>query len=314
MPVPAAPRRAVPPRRKRETPKPSDEPPASSQEGQTAVPEAKIPLPDSTPNLLADVEGEKTELPPDVDSKPALVTESSPPPVEEESSEQAQDSGLVTERSTSPILVRPGDHTDVPEDARAPSPVEEDQPASPLSEERLAEVVEEGKKEIEELSGIVQSEQDLKEPPRRASGDEGPAKPLEEESETEQEPGVLTAEPDVKEGAEDQHGEQSEEEGEDQAVVRARIAEGLAKSGGFNPFAGGPPMRKPSESSLPERRTSVELPGALNPTLHEEQELPAQPLARRDTSSLEDEGGFPTTETKDEDEPFDALKQAEGDY
>ena len=200
MPIPAAPRRAAPPRRKKETPKPSDEPPAPSHEGETPVPEAKIPLPDSTPNLLANVEGEKTEVPPDVDSKPVHATEPSPPPVKDESPEPAQDSGLVTERSTSPTLVRSGDHDDIPEDARAPST--EDHPVPPMSEEKLAEVVEEGKKEIEERSGIDQPEQDLKEPLDQASNEEEPTKPLGTAWE-EEESKVLAAEPDVKEGAED---------------------------------------------------------------------------------------------------------------
>ena len=312
MPVPAAPRRAAPPRRKKETPKPSEEPPAPPREEETAVPEAKIPLPDSTPNLLADAEGEKTEAPPDADSKPAHTTEPSPPPVKDESPEPAAgESGLVTERSTSPTLVRSGDHEDVPEEARAPSPLKEEHPVS-LSEEEPAEVVDEGKKEIEELSGIDQPEQDLKEPLKRLSSHGEPAEPLETMVKEEEEPEVLTAEPDVKEGAEDKPEEQPEEEEEDEATRKARITDRLAKSGGFNPFAGGPPVRKPSASSIPERRTSVETPGSLNPTLHEEQDLPAQPLARRDAESLDDEATLPATETG-EDKPFDTLKQNEGD-
>jgi len=309
MPVPAAPRRAAPPRRKKETPKPSGEPPAPSQE-ETAVPEAKIPLPDSTSNLLANVEGEETKVPPDVGSKPADTAEPSPPPVEDRSPEQAKDLSLVTERSTSPTLVKPGDQDDVPENVRAPSPSEEDQPIPSLSEEKLAEVVEEGNKEIEERSGIDQPEQDLEEPLDEVSNSGGPAEPLVVPVEKEEEPKALKAEPDVKEGKPE---EQADEEEEDGVTRRARIAARLAKSGGFNPFSGGPPVRKPSGSSLPERRTSVESPGAFKPTLHEEEELPAQPLARRDTDSFIDEAGFPEAETKDDDKPFDTLKQVEGD-
>ena len=115
--IPAAPCRAASPRCKKETPKPSDEPPAPSHEEETPVPESKIPLPDSTPNLLTNAEGEKTEVPPDVDSKPAHVTEPPPPSVKDESLQPAEDSNLVTERSTSPTLVRSGDHDDIPEDA-----------------------------------------------------------------------------------------------------------------------------------------------------------------------------------------------------
>ena len=313
MPVPAAPRRAAPPRRKKEAPKPSDEPPAPSQEEETPVPEAKVPLPDSTPNLLADAEGEKAEVPSDGDSKPALTAEPSPPPVKDELPESAGESGLVTERSTSPTLVRSGDHDDVPEDARAPSPAPEEPPVPSLPEEELTEVVEEGKKEIEELSGIDQSEEDPKEPLKRLSSDEEPAKPPGTMVEKEEEPNVLTTEPDVEDSVEDKPDEQPEEEEEDEATRRARITDRLAKSGGFNPFAGGPPVRRSSGSSIPERRTSVETPGSLNPTLHEEEELPAPPLARRDAESLSDEAGLLTTETAEEGKASDILKQAEGD-
>ena len=59
MPTPAA-HCVAPPRCKKETPKPSDEPCALLHEEETPVPEAKIPLPDSTPNLT-NVEGEKTK-------------------------------------------------------------------------------------------------------------------------------------------------------------------------------------------------------------------------------------------------------------
>jgi len=310
MPVPAAPRRAAPPRRKKETPKPSDEPPAPSQEEEISVPEAKVPLPDSTPNLLAGTEGEKAEIQSDGDSKPVHTTDPSPPPVKDETPEQAGKSGLVTERSTSPTLVRSGDHEYVPEDARAPSPSKEEHP---LSEEKLAEVVEEGKKEIEELSGIDQPEQDLKEPLRRTSGDGEPAEPLGTTVEKEEKPKVVTAEPDVEEDAEDEPEEQPEEDEEDEAARRARITDRLAKSGGFNPFAGGPPVRKPSGSSIPERRTSVETPGSFNPTLHEEQEQPSQLLARRDADSLNEEPDLLGTETEEEDKAFYTPKQAEGD-
>lgn len=311
MPVPAVPRRAAPPRRKKETPRPSDEAPVPPQE-ETIVPEAKIPLPESNSNLLADVEGEKTEVPSDVDSKPIPITEPSPPPVKGESPEPAKDSGLVTERSTSPRLVKPGDHDDAPSDARAPSPSNENQPIPSLPEEKLAEVVEEGKKEIEKRSGIEQPEQDLGKPLDEVWNDEEPTKSLGTAVEKEENSNVLPAEYNIEEGEEDKPEEQLEEE-EDEAARRARIAARLANSGGFNPFAGGPPARKPSESSLPERRTSVESPGPLKPTLHEEQELPAQPLARRDVDSLIDEAGFPTTEREEDDRLFDTLKRAEGD-
>ena len=123
---------------------------------------------------------------------------------------------------------------------------------------------------------------------------------------------MLTAEPDIREDVEDKPKGQPEED-EDEAARRAKIAARLAKSGGFNPFAGGAPVRKPSESSLPGRRTSVESPAPFKPTLHEKQELPAQSLARRDVDSLGEETG-PLTAKTQEDKPFDILKQTEGDF
>ena len=46
-----------------EPPKPTNEPPTLRRWEESAVPEAGIPFPDLIPNLLADVEGEKTEVP-----------------------------------------------------------------------------------------------------------------------------------------------------------------------------------------------------------------------------------------------------------
>ena len=309
MPIPAVPRRAAPPRRKKETPKSSEEPPAPSQEEEAAVSAANIPLPESTSNLLADAEAEKPEAPSDVELKSVSTVEPPISPAKDESPEPVTDLGLVTERSTSPRPVEPGDRDDIPEDAPVSARMEGQQLPS-LSEENLAEVVEE--KEIEGHSGIDQPEQDLEKPFDEVSNDEEPTKPLGAAMGGEEEdPGVLTAEPDVKGDAEDKPKGQPDED-EDEAARRARIAARLSKSGGFNPFAGGAPVRKPSESSLPERRTSVESPAPFKPTLHEEQELPAQPLARRDANSLGDETGPLTTETQ-EDKPFDILKQTEGD-
>jgi hypothetical protein len=187
----------------------------------------------------------------------------------------------------------------------------EDKPIPLLSENELAEVVEEGKKEIEKRSGIDQPEQGLEEPLNEVSNDGETTEPFGAVVEKEY-PKPLTPGPGIKEDAESEPGEQPEKE-EDETVKRARITARLAKSGGFNPFASGPPVRKPSESSLPERRTSLESPGPFKPTLHEEPEPPAQPLARRGGDSQNDEADPPTTETKEEGKPFDTLKPAEGD-
>jgi len=310
MPIPAVPRRVAPPRRKKDTAKSSDEPPAPSREEETDVPEAKIPLPESTSNLLADAEGEKIEVLSDIDLKPVPTTKPSPP-VKDESPEPVKNPSLVTERSASPTLTKAGDFDEIPGGAHVPAPPVEVQPNFPLFGGKLAEVAEEGRKEIEERSGVDQPEQGLEEPLNEVSNDEETIESFGIAVER-QHPKALTAEPDIKEDAEGEFGEQPEEE-EDQTAKRARIAARLAGSGGFNPFAGGPPVRKSSESSLPERRTSRESPGSFKPTLYEEQEFPAQPLARRDVGSLNDEAGLLTTETKEEYRPFDTLKLAEGD-
>jgi hypothetical protein len=258
------------------------------------MPEAKIPLPESTSNLLADLEAVKPEVPSDVELKPISIAEPSPSPVKDESPDPAKDSGLVTERSTSPRPVELDDRDDIPEGAPM-----EDQQLPSSSEEKLAEE----RKEIEERSGIDQPEQGLEKPFDGVSNDEEPTMEKEEEA-----PEALTVGLDVEEDVEGKPKEQSEEE-DDETARRARIAARLAKSGGFNPFAGGAPARKSSESSLPERRASVESSTPLKPTLDEEQEL--QPLARRDADSLGDEAGLLTTEIQDK--PFDILKQTEGD-
>lgn len=302
MPILAVPRRAAPPRRKKESPKPSDEPPT---EEEANVPEAEILLPESTSNLLAEAEAEEAHMPSDLDLKPGPTMESSSL-AEDESPEPVNDTSLVTERSTSPTLVKSGDHEDIPEDARAPP--EEDQPAVSLSEEGLAELVEEGQKGIEERSGIDQPELDLEEPLAEVLEDEEPIK-LGSTAGGEDEHEVLRVKPDIAQDTE----EQPEEGDEDEVTRRAEIAARLAKSGGFNPFAGGPPVRKPSDGSLPERRTSVETLDSLKPTVHEGQEPPAEPLEKGDVDPLNDETEFPTTDETEEDRPFDTLKRVEGD-
>lgn len=227
-------------------------------------------------------------MPSNAHLEPIPTTQPSPP-AEDESPEPAEDPGLVIERSTSPTLVK-----------------SEDQLVNPLTEEELAELVEEGQKEIEERSGIDQPEQDLDGPLAEVSKDEEPTKldrPTDGESEH------FAGESDV---PEDKPEEQPEEEEEDEATRRARITVRLANSGGFNPFAGGPPVRKSSGSSFPERRTSVETPHSFKPTVDEEQEPSAQPPAR-DVDPLYDETELPTTGGKEEDKPFDTLERIEGD-
>jgi hypothetical protein len=155
MPVPAAPRRAAPPRRKKETPKPSDEPPAPSQEEETPVPEAKIPLPESTSNLLADAEGEKAEVPPDVDSKPAPLRNPLLPRSRTNLQSQPKDSGLVTERSTSPTLVKIWRSRRRTRGRSCSCPSKEDQPIPSLSEENLLKSLRRGRRRSRNVPGSI---------------------------------------------------------------------------------------------------------------------------------------------------------------
>ena len=297
MPVPSAPRRAAPPRRKKETPKPSEEP---STEEAPIVSEAQVPLPESTSNLLSDAEEENTEVPSDADSKPVVAPE---PPLlaKEESPELAEDQGLVTERSPSPNIGKSGDSEDVPEEVDVPCPPKEGQAATTLSREKLAELVEEGQKEIEERSGIDQPEQGLEEPLAEVLKDEEPSK-LGETAEGEDERRALTEEQDA---VEDKPKDQPEEE-EDEATRRASIT--TRHSSGFNPFTGDPPVRKPSSGSIPDRRTSVETPEPFKPAVQEEPEPAVQSI--RDDDSFH---SLPTPEATEEDKPFDTLKRIEGD-
>jgi hypothetical protein len=112
--------------------------------------------------------------------------------------------------------------------------------------------------------------------------------------------------------AEDKPEDQPEQEEEDENTKRVFVAINLAKSGGFNPFPGDLPVRKPSDGSLRERRTSLETPESFGSTVREEQDPAAQPLARKGVDSLY-ETGFLVTETKEEVKPFDAFKRVEGD-
>ena len=161
MPIPAAPRRAAPPRRKK-TPKLSYESPA----------EEEIPLPESTSVLLADA-GLKIQVPPDPGLK-SVPTVGSPPPAKDESPESANDSILVTEKPTLQTLVQDGHHDKVSVDTRAPPPPEEDQPTPSLPEQVPQEP----------LAGTPENE-----PIELDAAVDG-----------EDKPNLLTAEPDVTEG------------------------------------------------------------------------------------------------------------------
>ena len=168
----ATPRRPAPPRRKKDIPKPTNALPTPSQE-EGVVPEADVPLSDSISNTLADAPGEKVEVLLHVNSEPVPIVEFCPP---------SKDEALVPTEDSS-IIVKSSDHTDVPQDARTPSPPKVD--LLPPFNEKLAGVFG-GRTKIEERPGMNKYELDLKEPLAALLG-EVPAKPrkqLEEEGGT----------------------------------------------------------------------------------------------------------------------------------
>lgn len=94
---------------------------------------------------------------------------------------------------------------------------------------------------VEEDSTVTHDEPVEKPEPEVPALPEASSEPVTEEEQ-------VTAEPEhVEEPASEEP--QAEEE-EDEAARRKRIAERLAKSGGYNPFSGLPPVRQPSQRSV----------------------------------------------------------------
>lgn len=119
---------------------------------------------------------------------------------------------MVTERSTSPTLVKSGNYG-VPGDVRARTSPEEERQASTLLHDAVIELVEEGRKGIEELYGIDQPEQDAVESLAQVSELEEPIE-LEGVVGRGQESKAFSTEPGV---LEDKPEQESQEDQEDQA-------------------------------------------------------------------------------------------------
>ena len=219
MHIPVAPRRPAPPRPKK-TPKISDESP--TKEGEV-LPEADIPLPESTSVLFTGAEGVQTEVPPNVDLKPVPTMKQSIQ-AKDESLKPVENLSLVTDRSTFQTIVKSGDHDDVSGGTRAPSPPK-DWPAPLLSEEKLANLVKGEQGEIEERSRTEQSEQGLEEPLAEVTKTEEPPK-LDATVDGEDEPNALTTEPDT---AEDIPKEQPEEEGSTEVTYLPLVNDNKSK-------------------------------------------------------------------------------------
>ena len=99
MPTTAPLRRAVPPRSKNEMLDFAHDSPTQPQEEEITAPQAKVLLPESTSDLFINTEGEKTEAPSCVNSKPVPTTKP-PLPAGHKSPVLAQNSSLVTEGPT----------------------------------------------------------------------------------------------------------------------------------------------------------------------------------------------------------------------
>ena len=291
--TPTCPRSSAP-QSDKETCKPSDVPPTPSRENEVTVPEADIPVTESTPNMLADVKGEEASvLPSDDDLNPRLaITECSPTP-KIKSLLPAGDSSHVTERSCSPTADKLSGH-DVLEDERVPSLSKEHKP---VHEESLSEVIGEEEKEAEESYEIDRPEWDLKGPLSEPSEDE--LINVNAAMDGECDLMLLTAEPTIV--------EDDPEEPEDDKP--AGIVVGPAGLGGSDTFVGDSPLVKSSEASLPVW-TRSEATNSSGPTLHEDQEsLTWQPV--RTDDDLLTEARFRTT--SEGDKPLDPSKQVEGE-
>ena len=287
-PTPTCPRSSAP-QSDKETCKLPDVPPTPPPENEVAVPEADIPVAESTPNMLADVKGEEASvLPSDDDLNPRLaITECSPTP-KVKSLLPAEDSSHVTERSCSPTADKPSGH-DVLKDERVPSLSKE------LHEESLSEVGGGEEKEVEENYEIDRPEGDLKGPLSEPSEDELIS--VNAAMDGEGDLTLLTAEPTIVE-------DNPEEPEEDKP---AGIVVGPAGLSGSDTLVGDSPLVKPSEASLPVWTWS-EATNSSGPTLHEDRESVTWQPVRTDDDPLT-EATFGTT--SEGDKPLDPSKQVE---
>ncbi|KAI0070244.1 hypothetical protein K474DRAFT_880491 [Panus rudis PR-1116 ss-1] len=287
MPVPSVPRRAAPPRRKTpKSPSPAPAPPpAALQEveeaakvaEETAVPTPALKEEDGVEDKDSEGEIKKEEEEKEQPKSEPEGQEAVPVPapaeaevkskVEEDvdkapvDSHEAKDSALdVDEPAVVPEKVE-DKTTHEPEIADAPA--QSHSAKEELPEEEETEETKDTKES--EVAYLKDDSVDVKQPAvtdEPAALDEPTAKdhvtqlkehdPEREESEPEEEHAVAQEEHSEKVEESAVGGGEDEDE-DDEAARRKRIAERVAKMGGFNPFAGGapppPPVRKPSSSS-----------------------------------------------------------------
>ncbi|THU90982.1 hypothetical protein K435DRAFT_759714 [Dendrothele bispora CBS 962.96] len=210
MPLPAAPRRAGPPRRK-----------------------VKSPAPESTPEPSTTAEeAAAQEEPPKEEEKGVTITESES---QSDPSSLATPGGDVQEEigHVTPTHVEPEPDTEAP--------------GKVLDDEKP--IVAEEPPTMKEAEGVpVRDDEDIVEPssePKGSTGSEAVA--------------------DTEETAKETASEVAEEEEDDEEMRRKRIAERVAKMGGFNPFSL-PPQRRPSSDEVPTSPKSEIEPSPKSPS------------------------------------------------
>ena len=241
MPVPQAPRRAAPPRKR-----PAKSPSPASPVLDDGIQESPSPL-------ISTDEAASIEQPRDPGDRQPEVTEGQIEDVVKEVIPHAHEPAKVAEVEEPVASLEAEPIPEAYEDERVAEPHAAVVPEEPVAEGHAPQPVAE-------------------EPQPEASS------PVEPELHTED---IHEAEPQMQQH-EEEHApvpapeEPAEEPEEDEAARRKRIAERLAKSGGFNPFAGGmpPPVRRESSDSArspppPPRRDSLQEATSPKPSLPE---------------------------------------------
>jgi len=282
MPVPQAPRRAAPPRKKSS----QKQTPSTETEATTLSPEKDTPIPDVS-DTISESQTAPIPVPGHVEPEVDVVAD---PTANVYSTESADENLQLTEQTfgIASQLVPSYEAGSAPTLPSVPPPP----PLVPQTESP------------DELEVESRPAQGLQFPDN--VGEQAvpsvPTVPQTTQEDTEAERAV-TPEPDEDEALFGPTEEGSEEEDEDETARRQRIAERVGKMGGFNPF-GGQPMRSPSlgdEPPLVERKLS----GGEVPVESEGTTLRGQPAAQA-TPPIPDsafqQGGSATGVNEDDDD------------
>ncbi|KAH9969885.1 hypothetical protein BC827DRAFT_1163703 [Russula dissimulans] len=229
MPVPQGPRRAPPPRKKKQTPPAETESATSSSldkdtpiyDGSDTVPEGQ-----TAPAPVPDHEEAKVEV---VDpTSEASLSEPAYEPLESTEQSPTVTALPVSDREAGPVPPRP---VSPPVNVRPEHPDEPEMDTRPTQDlQSPDDAAEPAAPSIPPTSRISQEEVSKEVVVPERGGDETPG---------------LVAE--------------DEDEAEDETTRRQRIAERVAKTGGFNPFGGRPPLPPtPGEGPPVEGRASEE--------------------------------------------------------